>query len=223
MADPNDAMLRQRIVDLLRSNSCQRVDFRFGPYHIDGWCYLRVALAAISPVHDFHVAAVEQSIDPGASAQYSARTNTFKVPRGTFATGADPQVAHPPFGLSSDAVLGFQRMTIVHECTHAAIDQMLQHPTIFRRSNEVIAYVAAALFNLYEGNPFDAMALPATRSSRPSLVAAQTIAGDIANRPGSPIGPRAGIVILEQALEVTQFYHRRFHDLPIAINSSLRF
>src|SRR5579864_1710436 len=112
MSNPSEISLRHRIVDLLRSNSCQRIDFRFGPYRIDGWSYLRVGLAVLSPLQDFHVAMTEQNINSGASAEYSPRTNTLQVPRPTFATAADIQVAHPPPGLSPAAVLGFQRMTI---------------------------------------------------------------------------------------------------------------
>jgi hypothetical protein len=223
MADPNDALIRQRIVDLLRSHACQRIDFRWGSYHVDGWCYLRVALAALSPLQDFHIAVDERVVDPGASALYSAQTNTLKISCSTYAIPADPQVAQPPFGLSSAAVLGFQRMTIVHECTHSAIDQMRQHPTILRRSNEVMAYVAGALFNINDGTPFDPNALPAAHPARPSFLAAHTIARNSASRPGTTIGTQIDVANLERALEATQLYHRRFHDQAIANNSGLRF
>ena len=222
MSDPNDAILRQRIVDFLRSNSCQRIDFTWGPYHIDGWCYLRVAMAVQSPLHDFHVLVGEQNILQGASAAYSSRTNTLKVPRVTYATPSDVNVSHSLLGLAPSVVLGFQRMSIVHECTHAAIDQLNhQHPTIFRRSNEVIAYVAAALFNIYEGSPYDASLLPSAHPARPSFVAADAAARAIANRPGASIG--GSTAALEQALSATQLYHRAFLDDPLVANSGLRF
>ena len=223
MAGPNDAVITQRVVDLLRSEACQRIDFRFGPYHIDGWCYVRVALAALSPLQDFHIVADEHSISAGAAAEYSASTNTLQIPRLSYASAADAQVLQPPARLTSAAVLAFQRMAIVHECTHAAIDQMRQHPTIFRRSDEVIAYVAAALFNINEGIPFNASALPPAHPSRPSFVAAHTIATNVARRPGGTIGSQTDIRNLETALAATQVYHRKFLEQPIVANSGLRF
>ena len=94
----------------------------------------------------------------------------------------------------------FERMAIVHECTHAVTDQMRRHPTILARSDEVMAFVAESLFNVYEGSPF---APPATDAI---MTAAHRIARSIQNTPGAVIGPPADLQALETAITQSPTY-----------------
>ncbi len=55
---PAVAALRSRISDILMSDSCQRIDFRWGPYHIDGWNYTAVALSLVGASRSLRVAII---------------------------------------------------------------------------------------------------------------------------------------------------------------------
>jgi SAM-dependent methyltransferase len=187
---PAVAALRSRISDILMSDSCQRIDFRWGPYHSDGWSYTAVALSLVGASRSLRVAVGGLAANQGAS--YNAETNTLRLPSTNYAA------ANLPTG--ANANLGFERMAIVHECTHAVTDQMRRHPTILARSDEVMAFVAESLFNVYEGSPF---VPPATDAI---MTAAHRIARSIQNTAGAVIGPAADVQALETAITQSPTY-----------------
>ena len=63
---PAVAALRSRISDILMSDSCQRIDFRWGPYHIDGWNYTAVALSLVGASRSLRVAVGGLAANQGA-------------------------------------------------------------------------------------------------------------------------------------------------------------
>jgi hypothetical protein len=196
------AALRQRISDVLMSDSCQRIDFRWGPYHVDGWAYTAVALSAIGASRSLHIAVGH--LPATAGAQYDPNANTLRVPSVNFAS-------------PGNASVGWERMTIVHECTHAAVDQMRRAPRVLYRSNEVLAYVGGTLFNLYEGRPY------APWAGSVSIVA-ERVANAIKDSPGAIIGPAADVQALETAITNSATYtflRRRPHTMTR--NSGLPF
>jgi hypothetical protein len=129
------AQLRQRIVNILNSDPVQKINFSFRKVRVSGSDYSYVALAMVgkhsSVKYDFAVAA-------GAEATYDPATNTFSFP-------------HPGYGASS----AIERVAIVHECTHAVIDakrsSLGQIPEL---DNEIAAYIASGLFNVFDGAKF---------------------------------------------------------------------
>ena len=95
------AALRQRISDVLMSDSCQRIDFRWGPYHVDGWAYTAVALSLIGAHHSLRVSV--RHLPAAAEAQYDPDINTIIVPNANYAAPIVAGVANPD--------LAFQRVT----------------------------------------------------------------------------------------------------------------
>jgi hypothetical protein len=139
MAGPTKAQiaqLRQRIVDLLNSDPVQKINFSFRKVRVSGSDYAYVALAMVgkssSVNYNFSVAA-------GAAATYQPKkSNTFSFP-----------------SVGYGATNAFEKMTIVHECTHAVIDakrsSLGQVPQL---DNEISAYIAGGLYNVFNGAPF---------------------------------------------------------------------
>jgi hypothetical protein len=187
---PAVAALRSRISDILMSDSCQRIDFRWGPYHIDGWAYTAVALSLVGASRSLHLAVGHLPANQGAA--YTAETNTLRLPNANYAAATLPT--------GPNANLAFERLALVHECTHAITDQMRRHPTILARSDEVMAFVAESLFNVYEGSPFVPAATDAIST------AAHRIARSIRNSPGAIIGPPADVQALEAAITQSPTY-----------------
>ena len=148
--------LSDSISDVLNSNSAQRINFLFENCRISGSNYTFIALALAggkSVSFDFDVT-------PGAAATYQPTNNTYSFPNANYGSAA-----------------GFERMTIVHESTHAVIDSLPEafgHPT--RLTNETTAYIAGALFNVFSGSPFD----PTTGIYGEAHKLAKSIAKDIA-------------------------------------------
>jgi hypothetical protein len=129
------AQLRQRIVNILNSDQVQNINFSFRKVRVSGSDYTYVALAMVgknnSVKYDFKVAA-------GAEATYQPfKTNTFSFP-------------HPGYGTTA-----FERMSIVHECTHAVLDAKRSSlGAIPQLDNEITAFVAGGLFNVFDGAKF---------------------------------------------------------------------
>jgi hypothetical protein len=138
MAGPSKAeiaQLRQRIVDLLNSDAVQKINFSFRKVRVSGSDYSYVALAMVGKSshinYNFSVAA-------GAAATYQPKkSNTFSFP-----------------STSYGATNAFEKMTIVHECTHAVIDAKRALGQIPQLDNEISAYIAGGLYNVFNGAPF---------------------------------------------------------------------
>lgn len=126
------SLLRNRIVGILGTGACNRIDFQINGVRIYWPRYFAVATAlAPSPVpgHGFRPLRVGVTNMVLAAAQYRQSDNTFLFPNTTY--GVTP----------------FEQQTIVHEATHAAFD-------IFRSGmrsidEEAAAYIAETLFARY--------------------------------------------------------------------------
>ena len=187
---PAVAALRSRISDILMSDSCQRIDFRWGPYHIDGWNYTAVALSLVGASRSLRVAIGGLAANQGAS--YDADANTLRLPSTNYAA------ANLPTG--ANANLGFERMAICMNAPTRSPTRCGGIRRILARSDEVMAFVAESLFNVYEGSPF---APPATDAI---MTAAHRIARSIQNTPGAVIGPPADLQALETAITQSPTY-----------------
>jgi hypothetical protein len=148
--------------DILMSDACQSIDFRYGGFHLNWVNYTAVALSAISP--DPKPDRLRVIVGPfKEEARYDWRTNTLKLKAWSYGASV--------FG---------EKNTLVHECTHAAIDQQGSPKTISRVDNEILAYVAEALFVRLSGS----VILP---GSDPTALAAQVVANKIKDTPGSSL------------------------------------
>ena len=106
----------------------QAIDFRLGPYHIDGAGFHAVAMA----ITTYHISVQGKDNIPGREAwgAYADQIDTIGIPTVT-------QISHPTW---LEAVL-------VHESVNALID--LKGPRGGARSqNEAAAYIATALYLL---------------------------------------------------------------------------
>jgi hypothetical protein len=93
MTSPTTLAFRQRISDILMSDSCQRIDFRWGPYHIDGWNYTAVALSLVGANHSLHVSVGH--MQPNAEATYDPDSNTIRLPNANYAAAGTGAAANP--------------------------------------------------------------------------------------------------------------------------------
>jgi len=184
--------LRQRITDLLMSRSCQTIDFRMGADRVMGAHYAALALSLNG--HGTGRLREEVGLTQGGLASYIIEHNIIRVPFENFGVGAS----------SFDA---YDRMGIVHECTHAIFDFVRRQPTINALDDEMLAYIAGAAFNLNEGRPFN-------NASDPLWSAADRVASCLATRPGEQAAPPDAVNELRQAiLHTAEYGHLRRNPL----------
>ncbi len=127
----------QTVKKVLTSTSARKIDFRLGTIHVDA-----VGLGAINLLVSFGQIAVKvRRMKPGVAALYVPSTNTLNFPRDDY--GANAQ----------------ERTDILHECVHALHDMFGGGSTFPKRAgfrftprseDEAAAYVADALYYLYE-------------------------------------------------------------------------
>lgn len=174
----NAALRMQLVLDIcrvLKSNACQRIDFHYMSIHVNGAGFAAVAGALMDNAQGKKgVAAAFGDLPTQAAASYVSGTNTLTVPP----------------GFRVQTVL--DKHMIVHECVHAMQDilegsrpmRMVVAPrTTLRVDNEGAAWVAAALYLLYESGMPDP-------SSKAPFVAAQDIAMRIKDWPGVGVAAR---------------------------------
>ena len=145
MATNTDA-LRALIGSIVMSDATQKLDFYFDKMHVDGSGLSYVALALLSKPRGAHGLSIAiGGLPPLAGATYDPETNTFRFPRANY-------------GIDS-----FERMAILHESIHAWRDSM--GPTVRTTSGrvrtrdvseEAAAYLAGALFFIYDSGPVSA-------------------------------------------------------------------
>lgn len=128
---------------ILVSQPCQKINFCYAKSdsYVDGSGYFYIALSLASPDNKANAVGVSiKSMPPGTAAQYNPTTNNFEFPLAGY--GATP----------------FQKMTIVHEATHAVLDSRAPSQVTRTVDNETIAYIAGAFYNIYSagssGGPF---------------------------------------------------------------------
>lgn len=128
--------LRARVGNILLSPACQKINFSLDGTCVDGSSFAYVALALVSQPAAHGGIRFGKNISPGAEAQYHPSRNMFCFPRENYGQ------------------TGWERMTIVHESTHALIDAKRQSTTML--ANEMCAFVAGAIYNDLCGAPFTA-------------------------------------------------------------------
>ena len=182
-------VMRRRIAELLISAPCQRIDFRWGAEHVMGAQYsaLAMSLNGSSP----HRLQEEIGHVEGGLARYIIGRNTIRVPMEGFGVGQSEYAA-------------YERMSIVHECTHAVFDMARRHPTTNALSNEIMAYIGGALFNLNAGRPYH-------NQSDQLWVIADRIAAGIPPA-GGVIGPEADVLALRNAILADPTYAHLRHN-----------
>jgi hypothetical protein len=156
-ATPITDPLRILMGSILMSDAAQKIDFYFDSFHVNGPGYQFVALALVnqgSRRMKIRIGHVQR----GAGATYDPADNTFDFPTAGYASTPGDRATIPAARLT--AILG-ERMTIVHECTHALRDALggrlpTSNGPVRRRipSDEAAAYLAGALFYIFDsGSP----------------------------------------------------------------------
>jgi hypothetical protein len=126
--------LRSRIMNILMSEACQKINFTCEGITIDGAGYSFVALALVNKPSKLGGMRFAKDVAPDAEAMYDANTRTFYF--------KSPNYAMDP---TSE-----EGLTIVHECTHALIGA-LKGTKILRSTNETCAFVAEQIYNIHSG------------------------------------------------------------------------
>lgn len=128
----NERTMAQLIVSILNSAPALRIDYNLNGVAINPGLYSFICLSIVSPASTTKNIGVKVLAMPaGTEAQYDIPTNNLQVPSSTY--GGTP----------------FQKMTLVHESTHAALDARGSANATPRLLNETIAYISGGLFNVY--------------------------------------------------------------------------
>ncbi len=165
--------LRGRTSQLLMSAACQRIDFHWGRNHIDGSAFSFIALTLITkPKAQHGISFVVKPQPPNVGASYDPGSNRVEFPTASFGS-SDP----------------WEKMSIIHEMTHAVIDLKMKRNSLRAVHDEICAYTAGALFNIYSAanpaaGPYPYVAAPSTIYS-----AAHDVARAIQGSPGTAINP----------------------------------
>lgn len=179
------------LTEVLVSAPCQRIDFRFGPVHIMGAQYSALAIS----LNGLSRNRLREEVGPthGAGASYDIGRNRLRAPTGNFGTGTGPYAAE-------------ERMSLVHEATHAVLDFARQN-RITALENEMIAYIAGALFNLNAGRPY-------ANASDALWLASDRIAARLVGRPGAVAGTANDLLALDKTIRMDPTYsHLRRNPL----------
>jgi hypothetical protein len=121
------------VSQILVSPPCQRISFCFGDTYVDGAGYYFVALSLASIDNKAKALGVviNTKLPAGTEAQYDPTSNNLVLPR-------------PGYGGT-----GFQKMSILHELTHAVLDSRAPRQIRKMLDNETTAYLAGALYNVF--------------------------------------------------------------------------
>jgi hypothetical protein len=139
MATPAErAALRDRIASILLSDPCQRICFTIAEFAVTPGAYTVIGMSldngGAPPVYGRSPMRVQVAQPgPSRSAEYDADTNTIVVPRADY--GQTPR----------------QRMSLVHECTHAIFD--FNRVNVDAWTEEAAAFIAGAIFLRMTGQP----------------------------------------------------------------------
>jgi hypothetical protein len=165
------------LTEVLISAPCQRIDVRFGAARVMGahFSALAISLNGATP----HRLREEVGPTAGAGASYRVHPNRIRAPTGNF-------------GVGTGAYAGEERMSLVHEATHAVLDFQRQN-VLTALEQEMVAYVAGALYNRYAG-------LPYTNASDALWVAADRVAAGVAAQPGAMVPPSGDAAALRAAI-----------------------
>jgi hypothetical protein len=170
--DINDPDLVAKASRVLLSLECQRINFRWGKQHINAKAYRAVVFAMVDSRIHLYEADAEHTLDNGVEAVYRE--------------GSETMIIRPHLNLHKVS----NRMTIVHESTHAVQDAELAGVWIWRLDKEAIAFVAEWLYNIYS-SPDRNKLRHKPDPDDPIEVTAVEIARSLADRPGASPDPAA--------------------------------
>src|SRR5262245_24275874 len=169
-----------RIAVILGSKAAQKIDFQLDQTRIVGSALTTV----LASLNDFQAGKKGIKIDfghvsPGGMASYDAKQNVIQLPK------------NPDFGVSMK-----HRVGLLHECIHAWLD--LRMPKVLPKdpkaaaalqttelSDEAVAYVAGALFYIYEYQPNESNPKLPDTWVVPIFIEAHRIALKIMNKAGA--------------------------------------
>jgi hypothetical protein len=181
MAGPSlEVLMRSRFGQILMSDPCQRINFRWGKLHPDGSAFSFVALALASKPPKGIRVTVNTHLPSGTEASYDSVANRFTVPSAGYGGTA------------------FQKMSIVHEATHAIADAT-DKGTVLGQLDETGAYVAGALFNIYSAPSLNGP-YPFNPIGQGIFEIAHKVAMQIAPTPGVALNPQVASPLRQAVL-----------------------
>ena len=168
----NDAALVAKVSQVLLSPECQRINFRWGKMHVDAKAFRAVVFAMVDSRIHLYEASAKHPLDPGDEAVYRGSIETM--------------IIQP----SLDMHVIYNRMTIVHESTHAIQDAQLEDEWVWQLDKEAIAFVAEWLYDIYcSPNPDNLRNKP--DPDDPIELIALEIARSLAGKAGASPDPTA--------------------------------
>ncbi|HWY84410.1 MAG TPA: hypothetical protein VNY10_21185 [Roseiarcus sp.] len=128
----NDAALVAKISQVLLSQACQRIDFRWGKLHVTAKAYRAVVLAlSDSRIDIFEADGAEHTLDPNVGASYIGNPESI--------------IIRPHL----NAHTALNQRALVHEATHAVQDDQLNGEWVWRLDDEATSYIAEWLFVIH--------------------------------------------------------------------------
>jgi hypothetical protein len=169
----NEPALVAKISQVLLSQACQRINFRWGKLNVTAKAYRAVVLALNdSRIDIFEADGVDHTLDPDAEASYIGNPESI--------------VMRPHLDLHT----AFNRRAIVHESTHAIQDDQLSGEWVWRLDDEATAYIAEWLFVIHASpNPDRLISKPDPDDAIEPI--AFEIARALADKPGASPDPAA--------------------------------
>ena len=169
----NEPALVAKISQVLLSQACQRINFRWGKLNVTAKAYRAVVLALNdSRIDIFEADGVGHTLDPTAEASYIGNPESIII---------RPHLDHHT---------AFNRRAIVHESTHAIQDNQLSGEWVWRLDDEATAYIAEWLFVLHASpNPDRLISKPDPDDAIEPI--AFEIARALADKPGASPDPAA--------------------------------
>lgn len=202
------------MVSLLKSPAAQKIDFTLDGFHVDGLGLMFVAIALLSKSqgkqHGFQISVGH--VGHGFEATYASANNTFDFPSAGY--GTTP----------------FQKMMIIHECVHARRDcsggQLHTSTGLIKTtslSDEAAAYVAGALFDVYEEAarglrmPFP----PSWTQGDAVYDTAFTIALKLREKRGDAVDPNDSKTLREAIMNDPHYQHLKLNPLQTYPNNGV--
>ena len=138
---PAEKALHQNVISVITSKECKMISFSYEGILINQFKYAEIAnyMRPYNGFMAFGGAPITVKIEAqptGVEAEYDPKNDVVSFPSSNY--GVTP----------------FQKMAIVHEVTHAILDSYGKKYALFRLDNEMIAYIASAMYNINCGSPF---------------------------------------------------------------------
>jgi hypothetical protein len=168
----NDAALVAKVSQVLLSHECQRINFRWGKLHVDAKAYRAVVFAMVDSRIHLYEANAKHKLDSDIEAEYRGSSETM--------------IIQPCLDMHKI----YNRMTIVHESSHAIQDAELADEWVWQLDKEATAFVAEWLFDIY-CSPDPARLRHKPDPDDPIEVIALEIARSLSGKPGASPDPAA--------------------------------